>query len=123
MQTIKANQNNMKNVTTIILAAIIVILIGYIILQPTPQPVDKYAKEKATIDSLNRVVVDLIKQQASQDSLIAIYKHKIDSLDKAIAITEGELAKSRKDHGTKIQAASSYTPSEVDYFFTNRYPD
>lgn len=121
MQIIKVNQNSMKNVTTIVLAVIIVVLFGYIILQPTPQTVDKYAKEKATIDSLNRVVVDLIKQQASQDSLIAIYKQKIDSLDKEIAITEKELAKSKKDHGTKIQAAGNYTPSQVDSFFTNRY--
>jgi hypothetical protein len=111
----------MKNITTIILVAVIALLIGYIILQPTPQPVDKYAKEKATIDSLNNVVANLIKQQATQDSVIDTYKHKIDSLYVKIAITEKELAKSRKDHGTKIQAASNYTPSEIDNFFSNRY--
>lgn len=113
----------MKNITTIILAVIIVGLCGYIMFQPTPPPVDKYAKEKAIIDSLNNVVIDLVKQQASQDSLIAIYKQKIDSLDEEIAVTEKELAKSKKDHGKKIQAASNYTPSQVDSFFTNRYPD
>lgn len=122
MQTIKANQNNMKNVTTIVLFAIIVGLCLYIFFQPTtPQPIDKYAKEKAIIDSLNRVVLDLVKQQASQDSIIATYKGKVDSLNKEIAITEGKLDKSRKDHGIKIQAASNYTPSEVDKFLSDRY--
>lgn len=76
---------------------------------------------KVQIDSLNGVIANLKKYQATQDSLIFVYKGEVKVLDHKIDSTEQNLKNLRIYYGNKIRNASRYTPTQLDSFFTKRY--
>lgn len=81
----------------------------------------KYSKQLLAIDSLNNQIKDLNKQQLRQDSIILSQYKKLKDLDIQVKETQTKLTKTRKDYENKIKAVRSYTPTELDSFFTNRY--
>ena len=82
---------------------------------------DSYANEKHKVDSLNAAVQSYKEDQLAKDSVISCLKNKVTLLDESIQQEKEKIAKIKKEYGIKIQTISSYTPNELDSFFTSRY--
>ena len=108
--------------TNMILAAVILLLLGYIIVTSTTSNVSvKDPIYENKIDSLNRAIADYQKQQLVLDGKISNYELDIKKLDNEIDSTKQVIIDQRKYYGNKIKNAGKYTASELDTFFTNRY--
>lgn len=107
--------------TNILVGCLIIIIgvMGYALLRNTSE--DVVDSNKKQIDSLNSINISLQKQQQIQDSIIDHYKVEVLNLDHKIDSTENKLKDLRIYYGKKIRNAGSYTPTELDSFFTNRY--
>ena len=78
-------------------------------------------KDQIVVDSLNNRISVLEREQLASDSLITKYKQDIIELDNQIDVTEYKILQIRKDYEKNSINASSYTPTQLDSFFTNRY--
>ena len=108
--------------TNMILAAVILLLLGYIIVTSTTSNVSvKDPIYENKIDSLNRAIADYQKQQLVLDGKISKYELDIKKLDNEIDSTKQVIIDQRKYYGNKIKNAGKYTATELDTFFTNRY--
>jgi uncharacterized protein YlxW (UPF0749 family) len=108
--------------TNQILAAVILLLLGYIIVTSTTSNVSvKDPVYENKIDSLNRAIADYQKQQLVLDGKISKYELDIKKLDNEIDSTKQVIIDQRKYYGNKIKNAGKYTATELDTFFTNRY--
>jgi uncharacterized membrane protein len=87
----------------------------------TTPTVDKYAKEKKEIDSLQHKIFLLKEGQRVLTNNVTKQVIVIDSLEEEIIITEKELTQTRTYYGNKIKDLTSASDSELDQFFTNRY--
>jgi uncharacterized membrane protein len=101
-----------------------ILLLWFILLvkcKPTTPTVDKYAKEKKEIDSLQHNIFLLKEGQHILTNNVNKQVVVIDSLEEEIIITEKELTQTRTYYGNKIKDLNSSSPSELNEFFTERY--
>ena len=76
---------------------------------------------KATIDSLTRVNATLVEHQKQIDSTIKVYETEVKQVDDQIDNVKEKTTIIREYYHEQSQAASSYTPTQVDSFFKTRY--
>ena len=95
------------------------ILLAYF--KPTTPTVDKYAKEKKEIDSLQNNIFLLKEGQRILTNNVNKQVVVIDSLEEEIIVTEQELTQTRTYYGNKIKDLTSASNTELEQFFTNRY--
>ena len=101
-----------------------ILLLWFILLvkcKPTTPTVDKYAKEKKEIDSLQHNIFLLKEGQRVLTNNVDKQVIVIDSLEEEIIITEKELTQTRTYYDNKIKDLTSASNSELEQFFTNRY--
>lgn len=110
-----------ERLAIVILSSIVVGLLVYNIFFSNTSTDDKYTKKLQEIDSLTQVINKLEQQHLIQDSIIATYQVKVDSLDTEIVKSKDKIEQIKKEYGKKIKAIGNYTPTELDSFFTDRY--
>ena len=101
-----------------------ILLLWFILLtyfKPTTSTVDKYAKEKKEIDSLQNNIFLLKEGQRILTNNVNKQVVVIDSLEEEIIVTEQELTQTRTYYGNKIKDLTSASNTELEQFFTNRY--
>ena len=76
---------------------------------------------QATIDSLTQANADLAEHQKQIDSTIKVYESEVKQVDNQIDNIKEKTTIIREYYHEQSQAASSYTPTQVDSFFKNRY--
>jgi peptidoglycan hydrolase CwlO-like protein len=108
------------NVSHLILGAIILLML-WLLLKPTNIDISKYDKQKQEIDSLNRILVDLQKKQIELDKSIFTHQYRIDSLNSEMNNTNREITDIRAYYDKKLRDISTYTPSQLNDFFSKRY--
>jgi len=111
----------LERLAIVILFSIVVGLLVYNIFFDRPAPDDKYNKQLQQIDSVKTLINKLDQEHKIQDSIIASYQLKVDSLDVEILKNKDKISQIKKDYAQKIKAAGNYTPTELDGFFTDRY--
>ena len=110
------------NTQSVILSIVIIALAAFIIFRKSDtNDGDKYAKQKHQIDSLNNVVNILETEQLVQDSIIKNYQTQVVKLDRDIDVAKHKITNLKHEYSTKIQTVSTYTPNELDKFFTDHY--
>ena len=109
------------NVSHLIMGAIILLLLIFLFLRPETVNLSKYDKQKQEIDSLNRTLIDLQKKQVELDNSISQHQIKIDSLNNEINITSQEITDIRVRYDKKLKDITTYTPSQLNDFFSERY--
>jgi septal ring factor EnvC (AmiA/AmiB activator) len=106
----------------LIIGGILLLLLIFLVkCKPTTPTVDKYAKEKKEIDSLQTNIFLLKEGQRILTSNVNKQVIVIDSLEEEIIITEKELTQTRTYYDNKIKDLTSASNSELDQFFSNRY--
>jgi hypothetical protein len=106
----------------LIIGGILLLLLIFLVkCKPTTPTVDKYAKEKKEIDSLQHNIFLLKEGQQILTSNVNKQVIVIDSLEEEIIITEKELIQTRTYYGNQIKDLTSASNSELEQFFTNRY--
>ena len=116
-QFVKKNENGIK---IIFLIAFVLFITYWMILLLTPKA-QIPAEYKLELDILNKANADLAAKQRQIDSIIAIYKFQIDSIDYAIRgldIKKTEVNNYYQNLGIKV---NKYTPTQIDSFFKLRY--
>ena len=116
-QFVKKNENGIK-ITFLI--ALVLFITYWMILLFTPKA-QIPAEYKLELDILNKANADLAARQKQIDSIIAIYKFQIDSIDFAIRgldIKKTEVNNYYQNLGVKV---NKYTPTQIDSFFKLRY--
>jgi hypothetical protein len=106
----------------LIIGGILLLLLIFLVkCKPTTSTVDKYAKEKKEIDSLQYDIFLLKEGQHILTNNVNKQVIVIDSLEEEIIITEKELTQTRTYYDNKIKDLTSASNSELDQFFANRY--
>ena len=106
----------------LIIGGILLLLLIFLVkCKPTTPTVDKYAKEKKEIDSLQTNIFLLKEGQHILTNNVNKQVIVIDSLEEEIIITEKELTQTRTYYDNKIKDLTGASNSELDQFFTNRY--
>jgi len=77
--------------------------------------------EKTKIDSLNKMMKELIKEQNKLDSTIILYNKEINDLDKNISSIKGQKTIIKEIYHDEINRVVNYNDAQLDSFFTNRY--
>jgi peptidoglycan hydrolase CwlO-like protein len=108
-------------ISHLIMGAIILLLLWFTFIQPSPSTSSKYDKQKREIDSLNRTLIDLEKKQVELDNSILQHQVKIDSLNNEINTTNQEITDIRVRYDKKLKDITTYTPSQLNDFFSERY--
>jgi len=103
------------------MGAIILLLLWFVFIQPSPSMVSKYDKQKKEIDSLENNIKKLEQEQIELNKSLTHHQNKIDSLNYQIDITNQELNDVRNYYGKKIRDIANYSPSQLDDFFSKRY--
>ena len=79
------------------------------------------AELRATIDSLNKVNIQLVEKQRQLDSAIKNFEIKVQQVDVKINSIKERTTIIREYYHELIQSADKYTPSQVESFFKTRY--
>jgi peptidoglycan hydrolase CwlO-like protein len=103
------------------MGAIILLLLLVVFLRPETINLSKYDKQKQEIDSLNHTLIDLQKKQVELDNSILQHQFKIDSLNNEINTTNQEITDIRVRYDKKLKDITTYTPSQLNDFFSERY--
>jgi len=101
------------------IAVVIVILYFLIQLLTIKREISVDFKNK--LDSLQKVTVTLQKQQKSYDSMISSEEQKIKELDYQIDNIKEKTTVIKEYYHEQSKAADSYTPTQLDSFFSKRY--
>jgi len=109
------------NVSHLIMGAIILLLLIFMFLRPETVDLSKYDGQKQEIDSLNRTLIELQKKQVELDNSILQHQFKIDSLNNEINTTNQEITDIRVRYDKKLKDITTYTPSQLNDFFSERY--
>jgi hypothetical protein len=107
--------------TNLILAAVILLLLGYIAFTSRSHTPTNNLKYKTEIDSLNRAISKYQQHQNVLDKKILDKELVIKELDYEIDSTKQVIIQERKYYGEKIKNAGRYTPTELNSFFSERY--
>ena len=86
-----------------------------------PPYTDQFQKQKTELDSLGKVIIKLNTQQSQLNTQISDHKFKIDSLSEKIITTKQIILNTQNYYGKKIHDVRTYTPTQLDKFFTDRY--
>jgi len=97
------------------------LLLYFIFVKVTPTQIGDYTKQKQKIDSLNVVITGLENKQIELNRSIFSQQLEIDILNREIDSTNKEIVKVRKYYAKKIKDITTYTPTQLDNFFTERY--
>ena len=107
--------------TNLILAAVILLLLGYVIVISRTNTTINDLEYKTEIDSLNRAISTYQQHQVVLDQKISNKELVIKKLDQEIDSTKQVIIQERKYYGDKIKNAGRYTPTELNDFFSERY--
>ena len=114
--------NNFKNISLIILSAIILFIVAQFLFIDKDVPKVEIPYELThKIDSLKAENIKLQLQAEAYDSVINRYKIQIDMLDSEIVFNHSKFDTAKKKAGIKINKVKGYTLDEVDSFFKDRY--
>jgi len=116
--------NTIKNwlpIVKIIQYIAIVIIVLYFAIQLLTSKREISGDFKAQLDSLQKVTVALQKQQKSYDSTISLEEEKIKELDYQIDHVKEKTIIIKEYYHEQSKAADSYTPTQLDSFFSKRY--
>ena len=69
---------------------------------------------KIRVDSIRKRNIELEKK-------ITIFEKNIEQIDNNISKIDKDITKLKRDTDEKIRNVDNYTPSELQYFFSNRY--
>ena len=106
----------------VILTCITLLMIFFAFRSCEPTPLNtKYVDQKRSIDSLNYVILELKTIQIILDDKILNSGNKIDSLSQEIVNTKTEILNTKNYYDKKIRDARTYTPTQLDKFFADRY--
>jgi peptidoglycan hydrolase CwlO-like protein len=97
------------------------LLLYFVFIKITPTQVGDYTQQKQRIDSLNNVITGLESNQVKLNQSIFVQQLEIDILNKQIDSTSNEIIKVRKYYAKKIKDITTYTPTQLDNFFSERY--
>jgi len=97
-----------------------IFILYYLIFFLTPR-VQMSLGEKTKIDSLNKMMKELIKEQNKLDSTIILYNKEINDLDKNISSIKGQKTIIKEIYHDEINRVVNYNDAQLDSFFTNRY--
>jgi peptidoglycan hydrolase CwlO-like protein len=114
------NKTIKLNISHLIMGAIILLLLLVVFLRPETINLSKYDKQKQEIDSLNHTLIDLQKKQVELDNSILQHQFKIDSLNNEINTTNQEITDIRVRYDKKLKDITTYTPSQLNDFFSER---
>jgi peptidoglycan hydrolase CwlO-like protein len=114
-------KNIKLNISHLVMGAIILLLLLVVFLRPETINLSKYDKQKQEIDSLNHTLIDLQKKQVELDNSILQHQFKIDSLNNEINTTNQEITDIRVRYDKKLKDITTYTPSQLNDFFSERY--
>ena len=106
-----------KPVVYILLSLVLLYGAIYLFTRKEHMPADL----QATIDSLTNANIKLIEHQKQIDSTIKVYEAEVKEVDNQIDHIKEKTTIIREYYHEQSQAASSYTPTQVDSFFRNRY--
>jgi peptidoglycan hydrolase CwlO-like protein len=81
----------------------------------------KYVDPKRSIESLNNVILELQSNQIVLDDKIINSGEKIDSLSQEIVNTKIIILNTKNYYDKKIRDIRTYTPTQLDKFFADRY--
>ena len=114
--------NNFKNISLIIVSAIILFIVAqFLFIEKDVPKVEIPYELTHQIDSLSAVNAKLELEAKSFDSIITRYKTQIDMLDSQIVFNQGRFDTAKKKASTTIKKVKGYTLDEVDSFFKDRY--
>lgn len=126
-----ASKNAQKNLKTsasfvkenykMILAGLFGLFILYWIMFVLTPKMNMSVQEKATIDSLNNLIIEMHKSQQVLDDKIDGINEEINEVDKDIDKINGQKTIVKEIYHEKITRASNFTEPELDSFFTDRY--
>ena len=114
-------KNIKLNISHLVMGAIILLLLLVVFLRPETINLSKYDKQKQEIDSLNHTLIDLQKKQVELYNSILQHQFKIDSLNNEINTTNQEITDIRVRYDKKLKDITTYTPSQLNDFFSERY--
>ena len=89
--------------------------------RPTHATIVATSQQKQKIDSLNSVIIKLEDKQIELNRSIFDQQLEINILNHSIDSTNKEIVKVRKYYAKKIKDITTYTPTQLDNFFTERY--
>lgn len=97
----------------------LIVLYGLIyVFTPKPQMPAEY---KAIIDSLTVANKELEAKQLKIDSSIQVYETEVKAIDFQVDHIKEKTTIIREFYHEQSAAASTYTPTQIDSFFRNRY--
>ena len=99
----------------------VLLLFFIIVTAVSPVNVGNYTEQEQKIDSLNNVISGLKGKQLELNESIAYQQNEIVFLNKQIDSTNTEIVKVKEYYGKKIKNITTYTPTQLDKFFTERY--
>lgn len=115
----------MTKMITINLKTVGLILAGlgvmyFFILVCTPKP-QLPQEVKAQLDSLKKLTIQLEANQVKYDSVITAQSDIIEEIDDHVNRIKEKTTVIREYYHEQSQAASLYTPTQIDSFFKKRY--
>jgi hypothetical protein len=116
-QFVKKNENGIK---IIFLIALVLFITYWMILLLTPKA-QIPAEYKLELDILNKANADLAAKQKQIDSIIAVYKHQIDSVDITIKGLDVKKTEVNNYYQVLSNQVNKYSPTQIDSFFKIRY--
>jgi hypothetical protein len=120
------NKNNVMPKTAKNILKFLLILVGLLILMYgmiyffTPKS-QMPAEYKLELEILNKANADLAAKQRQIDSIIAIYKYQIDSVDSTIKNLDVKKTEINNYYQVLSNQANQYTPAQLSSFFKSRY--
>jgi len=121
MNKVLATIKNWMPIIKIMQYIAVVIVILYLSIQLLTTKREISSDFKAQLDSLQKVTVALQKQQKSYDSVIYSEEEKIKELDYQIDNVKEKTTIIKEYYHEQSKAADSYTPTQLDSFFSKRY--
>tara|TARA_R110000796_G_scaffold150208_2_gene266993 strand:- start:156 stop:512 length:357 start_codon:yes stop_codon:yes gene_type:complete len=97
------------------------LLLYFLFVKITPTTTGDYTEQKQKIDSLKNVITGLEDKQIELDRSIVYQQNEIVILNKQIDSTNIEILNVRRYYAKKIKDITTYTPTQLDDFFSKRY--
>lgn len=102
---------------------LVIILLGVLLAKRYFSPIVDASKQTfEKIDSLNNLIKEMENHRIKLDSTISMFNTQIENVDSNINKISGQKTIIKEIYHEKINRVNSYTDSEIDSFFTKRYP-
>ena len=116
-QFFKKNQN----IIALFLIIVGILLLMYVMIRLFTPKAQIPAEYKLELDILNKANEDLAAKQKQIDSIIAVYKHQIDSVDITIKGLDVKKTEVNNYYQVLSNQVNKYSPTQIDSFFKIRY--